>query len=149
MSAAAKLTSQNVDIQSSLLGIEKSVTKLEENEEKVDCSKISMKFYYWRIKNRGNFVRFALEYAGIKYDDIIEGKIVKTKCICRGAMEKHDRRFDPFAPPLIEHNGYIFSQTVPIQQYIAELSGLRPKTALDNALCAMILENTNDLMIES
>ena len=129
--------------------LDKSTESKEKDESQVDCSKISMKLYYWRIKNRGNFVRFILEHAGINYEDIIQGKIVKTKCICRGAMEKHDRRFDPFAPPLIEHNGYIFSQTVPIQQYIAELSGLRPKTTLDNALCAMILENANDLMMES
>ena len=55
-----------------------------------------------------------------------------------------------FARSYIDINGQIFlSQTVAIQQYIGQMTGLCPKSTLDNSLSMMILENCNDIMSES
>ena len=113
-----------------------------------DLNTHKFKVYYPKLKNRGNYVRMILVEAGIEFEDIMDDDIINSKCRCFNMMNKHNRRFDVFAPPFIEHNGHIIGQTVAIQQYIAQITGLRPKSAIDNALCGMILENANDTLEE-
>lgn len=144
MSALQVASTKLLDLENRILGVERS--NEESNNE--DLSKTSMKCYYWGIKNRGNFVRFILSAAGITFEDIMDKNLIEANCLCRNKINENDRRFNAFAPPFVEHNGNIVAQTVPIQQYIADISGLRPKSALDNAFCSMILENTTDIQSE-
>lgn len=104
--------------------------------------------YYWKLKNRGNYVRMLLAEAGVKYQEVTDPAVWETKCRCRNKMEENGLCNEPFAPPFIYHNGRVISQTPAVILYTGEITGLTPKSRLDVAAGIMIVGNISDAMNE-
>ena len=128
----------------------------DEKSDEANKNNVEITLYYWALKNRGNSVRLPLVEAGMKYKEENNEKLIFDKCHCYASKEKLEQVneamecYDPFVLPYIDINGEIYlSQTVAIQQYIGQITGLSPISALDNSLSIMILENCNDIMSES
>ncbi|HXV23901.1 MAG TPA: glutathione S-transferase [Alphaproteobacteria bacterium] len=82
--------------------------------------------YYWpTIQGRGEFVRLALEEAGLDYLDIArrrggEGRMLR---LLGGERIEHP----PFAPPFLKAGGVLIGQTANILLYLGARHGLAPK----------------------
>jgi glutathione S-transferase len=81
--------------------------------------------YYWpTIQGRGEFVRLALEEAGLNYDDVAraddEAPMIRL-------MEKGPARYRPFAPPFLKAGRLLIGQTANILLFLGERHGLAPK----------------------
>ena len=82
--------------------------------------------YYWPgVQGRGEFVRLALEEAGVDYVDVARGK---------GGLKKLERFLEskrvkrpPFAPPYLKAGSLIIGQTANILLYLGARHGLAPK----------------------
>ncbi len=77
-------------------------------------ARISFELYYWPgIQGRGEFVRLALEYAGVKYTDV--ALIPEEKGGGVPALERilNDEDFErpPFAPPILKAGRQLIAQT--------------------------------------
>ena len=143
-----KLTEQTNEAEAKLAEMQSRVDGLE-NPQRVKGSDIKgLKLYYWPLKNRGNFARMILAEAGVEYEDISDPKEISSRCKCKNSMEETMFRFDPMAPPFLYHNGHVVSQTGAIISYLGEITGLRPKSNVDNALGSMIVLNIADAWVE-
>ena len=72
--------------------------------------------YYWpTIQGRGEFVRLALEEAGLDYDDVArtddEAPMIRL-------MEKGPARYRPFAPPFLKAGRLLIGQTANILLFL-------------------------------
>ena len=83
------------------------------------------RLYYWPgIQGRGEFVRLALEDAGVPYEDVARA---------RGGMAKMERLLArsspsrPFAPPFLQAGKLLLAQTPAILHYLGPRLGLAPK----------------------
>jgi glutathione S-transferase len=81
--------------------------------------------YYWpTIQGRGEFIRLALEEAGLDYDDVArtddEAPMIRL-------MEKGPARHRPFAPPFLKAGRLLIGQTANILLFLGERHGLAPK----------------------
>lgn len=81
--------------------------------------------YYWpTIQGRGEFVRLALEEAGLDYDDVArtddEAPMIRL-------MEKGPARYRPFAPPFLKAGRLLIGQTANILLFLGERHGLAPR----------------------
>ncbi|MDE2230293.1 MAG: glutathione S-transferase [Alphaproteobacteria bacterium] len=80
--------------------------------------------YYWpEIQGRGEFIRLALEEAGVDYVDV-----ARTK----GGMSRMMRLMEagsqpPFAPPLLKAGKLVIAQAAMILFYLGGRHGLAPK----------------------
>jgi glutathione S-transferase len=82
--------------------------------------------YYWPgIQGRGEFVRLALEEAGVAYRDVAREK---------GGMAKLERFLEsprvkqpPFAPPFLKAGKLVIAQTANILLFLGARHGLTPK----------------------
>jgi glutathione S-transferase len=80
--------------------------------------------YYWPgIQGRGEFVRLALEEAGVPYEDVARG---------RGGMAAMTRLMEsgarpPFAPPFLRAGRRVIGQTGNILSFLGARHGLAPK----------------------
>src|SRR5438132_2669928 len=81
--------------------------------------------YYWPgIQGRGEYVRLALEEAGVDYDDVARsgnGMSAMTR------MMEEDRGTPPFAPPFLKAGSLVIGQTANILLYLGARHGLAPK----------------------
>ena len=80
--------------------------------------------YYWPgIQGRGEFVRLALEEAGVDYADVARERGM-------GAMMKmmEASGTPPFAPPFLKAGRLVIGQTANILHYLGSRHGLAPKT---------------------
>jgi len=62
---------------------------------------MAYELYYWpEIQGRGEFVRLALEEAGVEYIDVARGRggAAEMQCLMNGAAATHP----PFAPPFLK-----------------------------------------------
>ena len=77
------------------------------------------RLYYWpEIQGRGEFIRLALEYAGVDYVDVLRsrnGKFIEIK------------KFTPFAPPYLVAGKRVLSQTANILLYLGPRLRLAPR----------------------
>lgn len=89
---------------------------------------------YWPgIPGRGEFIRLALEEAGVEYTD--------TACQHDGGKQVVSQMSDgnqgtstcppPFAPPMLRHGKYTISQTPSILLYLGNQLGLAPSSTQD------------------
>src|SRR5712691_5454014 len=82
-------------------------------------------FYYWpTVQGRGEFIRLALEEAGVDYVDVGRKR-------GRGPIEallarKREKR-PPFAPPILKAGKLLIAQTANILLYLGARHGLAPK----------------------
>ena len=80
--------------------------------------------YYWPgIQGRGEYVRLALEEAGVDYADVARkrGTAVMMKIMEAG------RGTPPFAPPFLKAGKLVIGQTANILLYLGSRHGLAPK----------------------
>ena len=81
--------------------------------------------YYWpMIQGRGEYVRLALEEAGVAYVDVARGSGGSSAMM--RMMEKGDT--PPFAPPYLKAGKLVIGQTANILLYLGHRLGLAPKT---------------------
>ena len=81
-------------------------------------------FYWPGIQGRGEFVRLALEEAGVAYEDI--GRTDGTHALM-AAMESGDAVHMPFAPPFLKADGRLIGQTANILYFLGPRLKLAPK----------------------
>lgn len=86
--------------------------------------------YYWPgLQGRGEFVRLALEEAGVAYRDVAkEGSGGEASGIVAAALGDRGIATPPFAPPVLKHGRRIIGQTAAILLYLGDRHGLAPKT---------------------
>jgi glutathione S-transferase len=86
--------------------------------------------YYWDgLQGRGEFVRLALEEAGVPYVDVGRGADEAgqgTKAIL-GIMQSSTEPHIPFAPPFLKDGDVILSQVANILLYLGPKLGLAPE----------------------
>ena len=81
--------------------------------------------YYWpSIQGRGEYVRLALEDAGVDYSDVARGSggtnaMMKMMAVGKGTP--------PFAPPFLKAGNLVIGQTANILLYLGARHGLAPK----------------------
>jgi glutathione S-transferase len=85
--------------------------------------------YYWPgIQGRGEFVRLALEAAGVAYVDVARergaGRGMKAMM---SMLEGAAAPYTPFAPPLLRDGEIVVSHAANILQYLGPKLGLTPK----------------------
>lgn len=87
--------------------------------------------YYWpTIQGRGEFVRLALEAAGVKYRDIGRTKGISAltdMCGAFGDAKTAKGGYIPFAPPVLKAGDQTIFQTALICAWIGERHGLVPR----------------------
>ncbi len=79
-------------------------------------------FYWPTIQGRGEFVRLALEEAGVDYVDVAREPGGMARLLA--AMDGPDH--PPFAPPFLKANGLTIGQTANILHYLGQHHGLAP-----------------------
>jgi glutathione S-transferase len=79
-------------------------------------------FYWPTIQGRGEFVRLALEEAGVAYVDVAREPGGMARMLA--AMDGPDH--PPFAPPFLKANGLTIGQTANILLYLGQHHGLAP-----------------------
>lgn len=80
--------------------------------------------YYWpSIQGRGEFVRLALEEAGVDYVDVARerGAAALMEVMGDAALER-----PPLAPPFLKAGSLVIGQTAAILQFLGERHGLAP-----------------------
>lgn len=86
--------------------------------------------YYWPgIQGRGEFIRLALEQAGIEYIDVAKdsgGDEAAVRKLMR-FMEDRKQLHPPFAPPVLKAGKRVIAQTANILLYLGARHGLAPK----------------------
>lgn len=85
--------------------------------------------YYWPgLQGRGEFVRLALEEAGVAYRDVAkEGSERDAAGSVTAAMGDPAITALPFAPPFLKKGKLIIGQTAAILLYLGDQHGLAPK----------------------
>jgi glutathione S-transferase len=79
-------------------------------------------FYWPTIQGRGEFVRLALEEAGVAYVDVARERGGMARLLA--AMDRPDH--PPFAPPFLKANGLTIGQTANILLFLGQHHGLAP-----------------------
>ena len=83
--------------------------------------------YYWPgIQGRGEFVRLALEAAGLSYVDVArdEGGVARMQTMLGDRDEVHP----PFAPPWLKAGSRLIGQTANILLFLGERHALAPRS---------------------
>lgn len=103
--------------------------------------------YYWpMIQGRGEFVRLALEEAGVPYVDVARRK---------GGMAAMMRRMEgrgeqpPFAPPFLRAGKLVIAQTANILLYLGERHRLAPASAAGRLWTHQLQLTLADLVVEA
>jgi glutathione S-transferase len=85
--------------------------------------------HYWpTIQGRGEFVRLALEYAGLQYDDIARGPTAKGggEDALMESLQSADKHRPPFAPPFLKTVDMVIGQTANILLFLGNRHALAP-----------------------
>jgi glutathione S-transferase len=89
-------------------------------------SRTIYELWYWSgIPGRGEFVRLALEDAGVAYRDIALTENGDEKMM---AQMKAEKETPPFAPPFLKAGKLTIAQTANILLFLGERHGLAPKS---------------------
>jgi len=90
---------------------------------------VRYELYYWpHIPGRGEFVRLALEDAGVDYVDVARGPEKEGLGIpaLRRFLEDASVALPPYAPPFLKAGEQIIGQTANILQFLGAHHGLAP-----------------------
>jgi glutathione S-transferase len=87
---------------------------------------MAYELYYWpTIQGRGEFVRLALEDAGVGYVDVARGR--GGVAAMQQLMDEAAGGRPPFAPPFLKDGDAIIAQTANILFYLGRRHGLAPR----------------------
>lgn len=104
--------------------------------------------YYWPgIQGRGEFVRLALEYAGVPYVDVARGPrgmAAMTKLLADAGDS-----LLPFAPPFLRSGDQVIAQTATILAYLAPRHGLVVADAASELRAQQLQLTIADLVAEA
>jgi glutathione S-transferase len=82
--------------------------------------------YYWPgLQGRGEFVRLALEEAGVAYDDV--GRQKKDMPKLEGSLDFDQEDYPSFAPPVLRAGELLIGQTPNILLFLGAQHGLAPR----------------------
>jgi glutathione S-transferase len=86
--------------------------------------------HYWPgLQGRGEFVRLALEEAGVAYRDIAkEGSVRDASALIAAGLGDERIGTLPFAPPFLKHGRRIIGQTAAILLYLGDRHDLASRT---------------------
>jgi glutathione S-transferase len=85
--------------------------------------------HYWpTVQGRGEFVRLALEYAGIAYLDVARGPndVGGGEEALVDSLQRVDKRHPPFAPPYLKTVDMVIGQTANILLFLGQRHALAP-----------------------
>ncbi|RAI39618.1 glutathione S-transferase family protein [Rhodoplanes roseus] len=111
---------------------------------------MAYELYYWpTIQGRGEFVRLALEEAGVPYVDVArgeepEGGVPALMALLEGDSVPHP----PFAPPVLKAGRLLIGQTAAILVFVGDRHGLAPKTESGRLWVHQIQLTIADLVTE-
>jgi glutathione S-transferase len=110
---------------------------------------MAYELYYWpTIQGRGEFVRLALEDAGVDYVDVArQGDDGMAKLMA--LLEDETRPRPPFAPPFLKDGDELIAQTALILQTLGERHGLAPKDAAGRRFVQQLQLTLADLVAEA
>lgn len=86
--------------------------------------------HYWpSIQGRGEFVRLALEYAGVKYQDVAreDEDHGGGEAALMQSMQGEDLQRPPFAPPYLKTQDMLIGQTANILLFLGRRHALAPQ----------------------
>lgn len=112
---------------------------------------MSYELYYWpTIQGRGEFVRLALEEAGVPYVDVArapepDGGVAAMMALLDGDSVPHP----PFAPPFLRSGRLLIGQTAAILVFLGDRHGLSPKTESGRLWVHQIQLTIADLVTEA
>lgn len=106
---------------------------------------MSYRLFYWpQIQGRGEFVRLALEAAGIDYDDV--ARRIGAEGLMADMAARTGRA--PFAPPYLEVDGLVIAQVADILLYLGDRHGLAPSNIADRYWIHQVQLTVADLVAE-
>jgi glutathione S-transferase len=107
---------------------------------------MTYEFYYWPgIQGRGEYVRLALEEAGVDYTDVARtdrGMSAMTR------MMDMESGAPPFAPPFLKAGKLVIGQTANILLYLGSRHGLAPKADAGRLWTHQLQLTIMDLVVE-
>jgi glutathione S-transferase len=106
---------------------------------------VTYRLWYWpTIQGRGEFVRLALEAAGIDYEDC--ARVQGAEALIDD-MEGRERRA-PFAPPYLDIDCLTIAQVADILLFLGDRHGLAPSTIADRYWVHQVQLTIADMVAE-
>lgn len=104
--------------------------------------------YYWpTIQGRGEFVRLALEEAGIPYADVARGK--KGMPALMASIDHTAAGTPSFAPPVLKAGHLLIGQTANILLFLGARQGLAPRSEAGRLWCNQLQLTIADIVNEA
>ena len=104
--------------------------------------------YYWpMIQGRGEFVRLALEEAGVAYVDVARKGAGGMAAMLR-LMASNRIEHPPFAPPFLKSGKLLIAQTANILLYLGPRHGLAPASEAGRLFAHQLQLTVTDLVQE-
>ncbi|WP_395401233.1 glutathione S-transferase [Pseudoduganella sp. UC29_106] len=104
--------------------------------------------YYWpTIQGRGEFVRLALEEAGVPYVDVARQKKGMPALMC--SIDPSQEDHPSFAPPVLRAGELLIGQTANILIFIGARHGLAPRAEAGRLWCNELQLTIADIVNEA
>ncbi|MGD0190912.1 MAG: glutathione S-transferase [Rhizomicrobium sp.] len=101
--------------------------------------------YYWGgIQGRGEFVRLALEEAGVPYTDVAR----RDEAAMLRLLKEKDLKTPSFAPPFLRAGKLLIGQTATILLYLGDHHGLAPRSEAGRLWAHQLQLTVADLVAE-
>jgi glutathione S-transferase len=108
---------------------------------------MAYELYYWsEIPGRGEFVRLALEEAGVEWIDVARTKGGEERMMAIVGDETNAQR--PFAPPFLKAGKRLIGQTANILLFLGDKHGLAPTTDAGRLWTHQLQLTIADLLVE-
>eukprot|EP01084_Bolivina_argentea_P175093 303254_1 len=122
-----------------------------EEQKGNDANAEKWQLYYWKLRNRGNWIRYLFEEAQVDYVDhsTINTDIKPYFTLFSDGNKNPLNDTQPaFAPPAIQKGNLFLSQSEVIVNYLASELNLAPKDPFQRIASSQILANCNDILRE-
>src|SRR5271155_4029363 len=111
-------------------------------------SPMKYELYYWpSIQGRGEFVRLALEEAGVEYVDI--ARRAGGVAAMQRQMDEAAAAHPPFAPPFLRDGDVVIAQTANILLYLGRRHGLAPRDEAGRLWAHQLQLTISDVVAEA
>jgi glutathione S-transferase len=112
---------------------------------------MAYELYYWpTIQGRGEFVRLALEEAGVEYVDVARSRgRGRGVSAMMSLLEREDVQHPSFAPPFMRDGDIMIGQTANILLYLGSRQGLAPRNEAGRLWTHQIQLTIMDLVTEA